>query len=142
MDEQVHFASLLFASQIGILDRVEVIQAADQRIIELEKPEFWLIELSAEGGSGELEGLIVSADERVYLETLRLAYHAWVEGKISDARFLVCCNTLWKQAGCHSRWYADLVWIDDEFDLVDQGILRREDSKAKIRSAIERILQR
>ena len=30
----------------------------------LEKPEYWLIELSTEGDSEELEGLIVSADER------------------------------------------------------------------------------
>ncbi len=52
---------------MGILGESEVIEAADQRIVELEKPEYWLIELSTEGDSGELEGLIVSADERVYL---------------------------------------------------------------------------
>ena len=63
MDERVHFASLLFASHMGILGKSEVIEAADQRIVELEKPEYWLIELSTKGDSGELEGLVVSADE-------------------------------------------------------------------------------
>ena len=73
MDERVHFASLLFASHMGILGKSEVIGAADQRIVELEKPEYCLIELSTEGDSGELERLIVSADERVYLEVHRVA---------------------------------------------------------------------
>ena len=142
MDERVYFASLLFASQMGILGKPEVIRAADQRIVELEKPEYWLIELSTEGDSGELEGLIVSADERVYLEVLRLAYRAWVEERISDAKVAACCSTLWKQAGYQSRWYADLISVEVEFDLVDQDVFRKEDSAKRIRTAIEKILQR
>jgi len=142
MDERVHFASLLFASQMGILDKQEIIAAADQRIVEVEKPEDWLIELSTKGDAAELEELIVTADERVYAESLGLAYRAWVEGRISDAKFSACCSTLWKQAGHHSRWYADLVWIDDEFDLVEQGVFRREESAKKIKAALEKILQR
>ncbi len=142
MDERVHFASLLFASNMGILSRREVVQAADQRIVEAEKPDSWLIEVSVEGDSSELEDMIVMADERVYTEALRLAYRAWAEGRISDTKFSACCSTLWKQAGTHTKWYTDLVWIDDEFDLVDQGVSRRKQSVARIKVAIEKILQR
>ena len=142
MDERVHFASLLFACQMGIVAKRELIAAADKRIVEAEKPEAWLIDISTQADSAELEELILRADERVYLESLRLAYGAWVSGDIPDSKFAACCETLWKQAGQHSRWYADLVWIGDEFDLVEQSVFRREESRNKIKVAVEKLLKR
>jgi len=69
-----------------------------------------------------------------------VAYHAWRDGRISDAKFAAGCRTLWKQAGCHSRWYSDLIWVDDEFDLAEQGILHP--NLERIKEHLENILRR
>jgi hypothetical protein len=127
---------------MGVVSKEDLVAQADQRVIELEKPGPWLIELSSEGDSSELEHLIEAADDQVYLETLRLAYHAWREGKISESTFVSCCRTLWKQAGCHSRWYSDLISVDADFDLMQQGVTREQDASARIRYRVEEILQR
>jgi len=142
MDDRRHFATLILANQLGVLSRERVITSADERILEIEKPEHWLIEVSMNGYSGELAGFIDCADDRVYREALRLAFTAWVDGSISDERFLAGCETLWKKAGYHSSWYTDLVWIGDEFDLVAQGVFRREDSVKKVRERVAKLLER
>jgi hypothetical protein len=123
------------------MDKRQVISEADQRIAEIERPEHWLIEVAIDGNSTELGRLIDDADDAVYEEVLRLAFRAWYDGKISDERFVACCETLWKKAGYGSRWYTGLVWIYDEFDLVAQGVFRREDSVKKVRDAVAKILQ-
>ena len=142
MDDRRHFATLILANQLGVLSKERVIAIADQRIIELQKPEHWLIEVSTIGYSEELGPLIHRADDEVYREALRIAFDAWVDGSISDHRFEASCETLWKQAGYQSRWYRDLVWIGDEFDLVAQGIFKREDSVKKVREHVEKVLER
>jgi hypothetical protein len=142
MDERVHFASLVMASQLGLIRAEAVVAEADQRIIESENPDYWLIEVSMQEHAGELEALIASADERVYVEVLRLAYQAWADEKITDQKLSDCCKMLWQRAGYRSAWYSDLVWIDDEFDLVSQGVFRREDSLKKIMHAVEEILRK
>jgi len=142
MDDRCHFATLILANQLGVLSKERVIAAADQRIIELEKPEHWLIEVSTDGYSEELGPLIDCADDTVYREALRIVFDAWVDGSIPDQRFEASCETLWKKAGYHSRWYSDLVWIGDEFDLVAQGVFKREDSVKKVRERVEKVLER
>lgn len=142
MTEREHFASLILASHIGIMDKKDVVSEADQRIAEVQRPDHWLIEVAIDGSSTELSGLIDDANDSVYGAVLRLAFESWVTGKMSDERFVECCRNLWKKAGQRSKWYYDLVWVDDEFDLVAQGVFRREDSVKKIRDAIERILKR
>src|SRR5258708_39462819 len=118
MNDRSHFATLILASYLCVLSKEQVIASADQRIIELDKPEHWLIEVSMDGYSEELGPLIDCADDTVYKEALRIAFGAWIDGSISDHRFEASCETLWKKAGNHSRWYNDLVWIGDEFELV------------------------
>jgi hypothetical protein len=140
MNDRIRFASLLFVKQMGILSKEQLIAAADARIIELERPVNWLIELSTDGDSKELEDLIVSANDEVYLEALRLAYSAWVEERITVERFLECCRPLWNLAGFGSRWYQELSWIEDEFDLANQGVFRREDATQKIKTRVEKLL--
>ena len=142
MGDRRHFATLILASQLGVLSKERVIASADQRILELEKPEYWLIEVCTDGYSSELGPFIDGADDTVYEEVLRMALRAWLDGSISDQRFLACCETLWKKAGYSSRWYTDLVWIGDEFDLVAQGVFRREDSVKKVRERVEKLLER
>jgi len=142
MDDRCHFATLILANQLGLLRKERVIAIADARILEIDKPEYWLIEVSTNGYSGELAQLIKCADDTVYREALRIAFDAWVHGSISDERFMACCQTLWKIAGYDSIWYKDLTWIGDEFDLVEQGVFRREDSVIKIRQHVEKILER
>ena len=139
--DRVHFASLLLASHMGVLGKSQMIEAADKRICEIDNPDPRLVQLSLQGDSQELEELIVRSDEGVYLQALRLAYRAWDDGSISDARFAACCRTLWQQAGDRSRWYNDLLWVDDEFDLVELGIFCREESVKKIKSALEHLLK-
>jgi hypothetical protein len=140
MNDRVHFASLLLVSHTGVLGKSQIIEAADKRICEVDNPDSWLLQLSSQGDSQELEELIVRGDEGVYLQAFRLAFRAWDNGSISDARFAACCRTLWQQAGDRSRWYNDLLWVDDEFDLVEQGIVCREESVKKIKAALEDLL--
>ena len=47
MDDRCHFATLILANQLGVLSKERVIASADQRIIELEKPENWLMPCTA-----------------------------------------------------------------------------------------------
>ncbi len=144
MNERLHFASLLFASHMGVLEKSQVIAAADKRLVELDKPDSWLIELSSQGDCPEVEELILSSDEGVYVETFRLACRAWLDERISEARFRACCQTLLRQAGPalhETSWYTRLIWIDDEFGLVEQGILRREESIKRIQAAVEDLLR-
>jgi hypothetical protein len=163
MDDRILFASLLLATQLGILRKPELIETADQRIAELDKPEFWLIELSTKGSSEELEWLIVSMDEGVYLQVIRLVYRAWVKGTISNENFSAFCHALSEKVAypdgydkvlhasffcivmgekvvCDREWYnrlsSTLSWILDEVNLYSW-----EDSVPRIRSAIEEILQ-
>jgi hypothetical protein len=141
MDDRRHFATLILANQLGVLSKERVIAVADERIIELEKPEHWLIEVSIDGYSEDLGPLIRFADDTVYREALRIVFDAWVDGSITDQRFESSCEGLWKTAGYQSKWYRDLVWIGDEFDLVAQGIFKREDSIKRVRERIEKILE-
>jgi hypothetical protein len=141
MDDRRHFATLILATQLGLLSKQQVIASADKRVIELEKPEYWLIEVSTTGYSEELGSFINCADETVYREVLRIAFDAWVDGSLSDRGFEATCETLWKKAGYQSRWYSDLVWIGDEFDLVAQGVFKREDSVKKVKECVEKVLK-
>ena len=119
-----------------------MMEAADKRICEVDNHDPWLLQLSSQGDSQELEELIAGGDAGVYLQAFRLAYRAWDDGSISDARFAACCRTLWQQAGDRSRWYNDLLWVDDEFGLVEQGVLRREESIKRIKARLEDLLER
>ena len=142
MDDRHQFAALVLASQFGVVSKSEVIAKADQRIMDVDKPEYWLIELASDGYSSELGSLINSADDSVFGEALRMVFQAWIGGNISDERFVASCSTLWKKAGYQSRWYTDLCWIVDEFDLVADGVFRREDSVKKVRASVEKLLER
>ena len=140
--DRVHFASLLLASHMGVLGKSPIIEAADKRICEVDNPDPWLLQLSSQGDSQELEELIVRGDECVYLQALRLAYRAWDDGSISDERFAAYCRTLLQQPGDKSRWYDELLWVDNEFSLVAQGVFRREESIKKVKAALEDLLER
>jgi len=142
MDDRVKFASLILACHLGVLSKNHIIAIADQRISELNEIEPWLAEISLYGKSAELDGLIVRGySDDVYAESLRMLFQSWIEGAISDENFATSCRMLWHKAGNNSRWYEDLVWIPDEFYLVEDGVYYREDSVKKIRSSIEKILE-
>jgi hypothetical protein len=142
MIDRHQFAALVLASQLGVVSKQEVVAKADQCIMEVDQPDYWLIELSSDGYSSELGPLIDGADDTVYGEVLRMVFEAWIDGSISDERFVASCSTLWKKAGYQSRWYTDLCWIVDEFDLVADGVFRREDSVKKVRASVEKLLER
>lgn len=142
MDDRQQFAALVLANQLGVVSKQELVAKADRRILEVDKPEYWLIELSSDGYSGELGALIDSADDEVFGAALRMVFQAWIGGSISDDRFVASCSMLWKKAGYWSRWYTDLCWIVDEFDLVAEGVFRREDSVKKVRASVEKLLER
>jgi hypothetical protein len=142
MDDRSHFAALILASQLGVLSKAQVMSSADRRILDVEKPAHWLIDVSTDGYSVELGSLMVGADDSIYREVLQLAFDAWVDCSISEQRFLGCCETLCKTAGDRSRWYDHLTWIEAEFDLVAQGVLEREASVRKVREHLEILLER
>ena len=142
MNDRAHFASLLLASHMGVFGKSQMIEAADKRICEVDNPDPWLVQLSSQGDSQELEQLIVRGDEGVYLQALRLAYRAWDDGSISDERFAACCRMLLQQPGDKSHWHDELLWVDNEFGLVEQGVFRRADSIKKIRAALKDLLER
>ena len=78
-DDRHQFAALVLASQLGGVSKQEVIARADQRIMEVDQPEYLLIELSSDGYSSELGPLIDGADDTVYGEVLRMVLGAWIE---------------------------------------------------------------
>ncbi len=138
----MHFASLIFARDLGIVTQPQILDAARKRMGETKQPQSWLVELASQGQTPELAQLISSADERVYLETLRLAYRTWIQGKISDARFSSFCGTLRKTAGQQSKWSRDLAWIDAEFGSLERQVAKRGESIKRIRLALQSILDR
>lgn len=142
MDDRVHFASLIFAKDLGIITQSQVLDAARKRLGETKQPQPWLVELASHGHAAELVQLISSADERVYLEALRLAYRTWIQGKISDARFSAFCGALRKTAGKQSKWFNNLVWVDDEFGSLERQVAKRGESIKRIRLALQNILDR
>ena len=99
MGDRRHFATLILANQLGVLSKERVIASADQRILELEKPEYWLIEVCTDGYSSELGPFIDGADDTVYEEVLRMALRAWLDGSISDQRFLVVVRRCGRRPG-------------------------------------------
>jgi hypothetical protein len=99
MDDRKHFAALLWARRLGLIDKDQIVAAADQRIVELESLEPWLIDLSLNGDSTELEGVITSDDDEVFLDVLRRAYSKWNDGKISNKQLIEACRALWVKAG-------------------------------------------
>lgn len=138
MNDRLHFATLLHACHLGLMERKQLIAAADARIVEVEKPEDWLIELSTQGDSSELNQLVQREYGHVSFHALRLAYKAWAERKITDARFHLCCKELLCEG---TAWYEDLLWVDDEFDLAESGIKNQREARKNIRVTMERILQ-
>jgi hypothetical protein len=141
MDDRRHFAAQVLANQLGVLGKQEVIAAADLRLIETDKPEPWLIDLSVDGNSAELSQLITCADDAVFRDVLRLCFREWSEGRISDKRFVACCSTLWKTAGERSVWYQRLIPIEDDFDLIEQGVFERAATVERVKAAVAKILK-
>ncbi|HUG67224.1 MAG TPA: hypothetical protein VMM76_05715 [Pirellulaceae bacterium] len=99
MDDRRQFAALVLASQLGVVSKEGIVAKADQRILEVDKREYWLIELSSDGYSRELGPLLNSADDAVYGEALRMVFQAGIDGSIGDDRFVASCSALWKKAG-------------------------------------------
>jgi hypothetical protein len=141
MDDRKRFAAMVFAVQISLIDKETVITAADRHISEVEAPSDWLIDLSLQGDSPELQALVRSADEDVLTDILRMAYRAWTETRIPDKRFIDCFTAIWQITGRHSRWYYDLVGIENEFELMEVGAVGREDSIRRIKAAVEKLIQ-
>jgi hypothetical protein len=137
MDDRKRFAALIFASQLGLASKEEVTEAADQRILELDCPEYWLVEVSLYGSSEEIEEVITSGNDEVFSDVLRRAYHAWTEQRASNTQLVECCKLLWRNAGYASKWYTDLVLIEDAFDLVDMGYYTAREARKLVIDAIE-----
>jgi hypothetical protein len=137
MDDRKRFAALVFANQLGLIGKGEVIAAADQRILELDCPEYWLVEVSLYGGSEEFDKVIKSGNDEVFSDVLRKAYHAWTEKTVSNKQIVDCCKSIWRTAGYASKWYTDLVRIEDAFDLADMGYYTAENAKRLVKEAIE-----
>jgi hypothetical protein len=145
MNDRLQFATLLFACHIGIMGRQELIAAADARIVEVENPEDWLIELSTQGDCSALNRLAQREFKHVSFEVLRMAYQAWSENKMNTARFHQCCTELLLEGAtlCQDlSWYHDLSGVDDEFDLAENGGLGSREARRNIRVTLEQIFQR
>ncbi len=140
MDDRKQFATLIWANQLGLIGREQVTAAADQRITELECPDNWLIEVSLNATSEELDYAITSRDDDVFLDILRRAYIAWSERKITNKQFVDACRALRLKAGYPSRWYNDFIGIEAELDLVDQGVFRADDFDRYVTETIEPII--
>jgi hypothetical protein len=140
MDDRKRFAALICASQLGLVGKDQVIAEADQQIQESDCPESWLIEVSLYGASQELDAAITSADDDVFSDLLFRTYDAWNKRKVSDKQIVACCRSLWVKAGYKSKWYTDLVGIEDALDFVDMGYSSIEESKQRIKQTIERRL--
>jgi hypothetical protein len=142
MDDRSLFGTLILAHRLGIVSKEQVIAIADQRILEIDQPEYWMIEVSIDGDSEALRQ-IDYGDESVYKEVLRMAFQAWIDGSISDQTFRASCETLWSQIWREfelSSGWDKLLWITVEFDLVEQGINGRKDSIKRIKEVVEEYL--
>jgi hypothetical protein len=138
MNDRLYFAGLLHACHLGLFSRQRLITLADERIVKVEKPEDWLIELSMQGDSSELNQLAQRERAHVNFQALRLAYLAWEEQKFTDAGFHYYCKALLHEG---TAWYLDLLWVDNEFDLVETGIKNQREARRNIRVAMQEILQ-
>jgi hypothetical protein len=137
MDDRKRFAALTWASQLGLLSKNQIIAKADRLILECNSPDSWLIEVSLYGESKELDASITRADDDVFSDVLRRASDAWNMGNISDQQIVDCCRSLWLKAGYESKWYTDLVGIEDAVDFVKMGYSSLKESRRHIREAIE-----
>src|SRR5437764_12081559 len=80
MDDRRHFATLILANQLGVLSIERVITSADQRILEIEKPEHWLIEVSMNGYSESLaRSLIVPTTQFTARHFDWPSLHGWTD---------------------------------------------------------------
>jgi len=138
--DRTHFASLVFAHRMGIVTKEQLRASADRRIMDLEKPEYWLIEVSMEGYCKDLERLIEEVDDAVFTETLRFAYQAWIGHRISDEQFASCCRTLATQS--IYQWQSELMsFIDYEFEFYDDELFRtKEEIALRVKNAVEIVL--
>lgn len=144
MNDRRHFAVLLHAADLDIVTRKELIAAADARIVEVEKPEDWLIELSANGESSELNQLARREFKHVSFEVLRLAYKAWAENRITEARLRLCCKKLLQEGTTGHEdlpWHQDLLGVDDTFDLAESGVLDPREVRRNVRVTMERVFR-
>lgn len=137
MNETEHFSSLVFANRFGLIQKDEIIQLADQKILEKEKPEYWLIEFSIEGESRDF---CLEKNDTTIREVLRLAYTKWREQKISDETFMKSLSSIWNITGC-SEWYSTLSWAEDDLSLIRDGIFMREDRIKDIYEEIEKLIR-
>jgi len=138
---KIHFASLFLANQLGLVSLQEIVSEADQRIIEADQPEPWLIKVSAESHFSDLPSFITSEDQVVATEGLRRLLRAWSAGTIGDEHFKHGCRTLLIMTGERSRWHEDLLWMDDDFCLVESGIHAWEDAAKAIKRRFETLLE-
>lgn len=140
MDDRKQFAALIWATQLGLIDKDQVTAAADRRITELECPDNWLVEVSLSGTSNELDYAITSHDDDVFLDILLRAYTAWSERRITNKQLVDACRALRLKAGYPSRWYDDFIGIESELDLVDQGVFRADEFDRYVKDTIEPII--
>src|SRR5262249_43126337 len=102
-------------------------------------PDNWLIDVSLDGSSNELAGILRVNDE-IAMGLLRRAYLAWTEQRISNEKLVDVCRALWEKFGYESQWFTDLIGIDAELDLVKQGRFPREDFAGYFKKTIEPII--
>ncbi|MGJ8676944.1 MAG: hypothetical protein ACSHX0_05470 [Akkermansiaceae bacterium] len=136
MNDFEHFSSLVYADRLGLIERDEIIQLADQKLLEKDKPEYWLIEFSLEGKSSEFP---LGKDDATVRGVLRIAYKKWREDMISDDEFMKALSSIWNIAGIDSEWYAALSWAEDDLSLIRDGILKREDRIEGIHKQLEKL---
>jgi hypothetical protein len=81
-----------------------------------------------------------SMDDTVYAAALRLAHRAWTAGSISDATFSNNCRSIGLQAGPHSHWYHDLLWIHDAVSLGRRSLVPRHACAQRIDQVLRTII--
>lgn len=138
MNEQEQFSALVIGNELGLIDREEIIQLADQKISEQDKPPYWLIELSLNGSSSEF---LRTESDNVIRSVLSIAYQKWRVGNMSDFGFRKCLRKIWGIKGAHNDWYPPLVGAEDDLSLIEDGVFKREDRLEGICNQLEKLVK-
>ena len=123
MNDHEHFSALVIGERLGLFEKKEIVQLADERISDLTEPPFWMIEFSTEKRSSDF---VSTHTDPVIRTVLERAYQKWKKKELSDSELRKSMRTIWNITGEDSDWYAPLTWAEDDLSLVEDGILSRE----------------
>ena len=127
----------MIANDLGLIPFDEIINLADKEISELTKPDYWLIELSAEKRK---EAIPLISNDTVIRKVLSVAYSKLLDDTISQKQFKNVIRNMYTLSDSHGELYATLSWADDDYSLIEQGVFRREDRLDGIYKEIEKLI--